>query len=137
MFIANSKPTICEIVGLDTIRIFWKIVRNGDMFKHIDLEFKSDSNLKYNFSAWIEYNRNIIYDFGKVQYDKKIRLDCKDNIINLLNKQKCIIFLIVEIPKTQLANWKENTMSIGYIYGDSGIRRLLTIQDEHKNLIKN
>lgn len=123
-FIGLTNYEICELTNMSTYKMYLKIFKESDIIKHIDLEFKNlklNNNNKYEFNAWIEHDSKIIYDFGKKNFNKKIRLSCEKKYVSMLNLLN-VTFLVIEIPCDKLNDWKNISMSIGQIYSDRTMR---------------
>lgn len=64
-----------------------------------------------------------IYDFGKKNTDKKIRLSCEKKYVSLIALFDNITYLVIETSYDKLNDWKNIIMSIGAIYSDTIMRR--------------
>ena len=135
-FEKNKFPDVCEIMPNNKYRLFYVISRTGDLVKHFDIYLESDIKSQYNFNAWIEYENQIIFNFGINKTDKKIRLGLDSQLINLANKQLVSRYLVIEIPENKFSDWKQIDLCAGFIYSDTENRRkLINDEDPFDNII--
>lgn len=129
----NANYDLCEVLEKSLLKLSYIIPRTSDMIKHFDIiikNLKSKSD-KYKISAWIEYESNMMYDFGLIQIEnengnvKKIRLTPSNNkIINRLRASENM-YLIIQIPDSKLSEWKCIDISYGTIFSDTNTRKNL------------
>jgi hypothetical protein len=129
----NKYPDICEIVLNKKCRLFYILKNIGDMISNIEINFNDEITETYNINAWIEFDNKIIYDFGINQINKKIILNFGNEIINLIGVNTTKKFLVIEIPQTEISNWKNINIS-GNLINTSCIkfRKELLLENNNK-----
>ena len=105
--------------------LYFNLGFRGDIIKHIDIELYDNTNFElnnYTFESWIRTNNVRIYDFGKINVNKKIRLSCKDRYVNSFGQQQDI-YLEIKIPESKFLDWKKLNISVGRICSPNEVKR--------------
>ena len=132
----NKFPDICENVLNKKYRLFYSLDNTSSyMVSNIEIYLNDEIKTIYDINAWIEFDDKIIFDFGSNQMNKKTMLNFYNQVINLINVNNKKKFLVIEIPLTEISNWK-NINIMGCLIYTSCSKFKKQLLSENNNIFK-
>lgn len=133
----TTNPMIQEITSKSTFKYYYMIEKLGDGIKHIDLMIPKyikslNKSNTYKINIWIEDKTSKVNYFKTFDIDNELKLEFDKNIINLIGVNSPM--LVVEIPESNIDDWNEINMVIGYIYHCAENRRIIASNFPHTQI---
>ena len=112
-----------DLIKPNIIILYYQILNNVDMIRHIDIKTKINSN--YTINVKLQYGKKIIYDYGLLNANNLQRLYMGNQYLTTLNKQSKNIYLVISIPESKYNDWTNIDIGYGSVFCNSLFRKYL------------